>query len=109
VAVTCCSFSPAGGNVATAAADGVVRVWAPAALPAPDASRTALLQCPAPVSALTWDLRAGERLWESNMVRSKQVNQLRQKRRGPAAPHSCSAPRPLLRSPGTAYMRSREW
>lgn len=58
--VTCCSFSPDGRNAATAAADGVVRVWAPAELPGADANRTAMLQCGAPVSALTWDLRAGD-------------------------------------------------
>lgn len=57
--VTCCSFSPDGSNVATAAADGVVRVWAPASLPMPDSNRAAMLQCGAAVSCLAWDLRAG--------------------------------------------------
>lgn len=60
--VTCCSFSPDGRNAATAAADGVVRVWGPAVLPNADVNRTAMLQCGAPVSALTWDLRAGKLL-----------------------------------------------
>ena len=44
-AITCCSFSPNGQNLATASSDGVVRIWAPESL------QVALLACRPALSA----------------------------------------------------------
>lgn len=41
-AITCCSFSPSGQNLATASTDGIVRIWAPETL---QVSLTCFLPC----------------------------------------------------------------
>ncbi|KAK9842513.1 hypothetical protein WJX81_003570 [Elliptochloris bilobata] len=56
-AACCAVWSPSGRNAVTAAADGVVRIWAPESLPS-DSARAAVLLCGATVTALAWDGRA---------------------------------------------------
>ncbi len=55
--VVAAAFSPGGQNVATADRAGVVRIWAPQSLAADDA-RAAVLLTGAPVTCLSWDVRA---------------------------------------------------
>lgn len=55
--VVAAAFSPGGQNVATADRAGVVRIWAPESLAA-DEARAAVLLTGAPVTCLSWDVRA---------------------------------------------------
>eukprot|EP00873_Tetraselmis_striata_P019594 jgi/Tetstr1/439858/TSEL_028269.t1 len=61
-AVTVCRFSPGGQHVASGAADGTVRIWAPGCTrDGPDShTRAASFQAGGPILSLDWDRRANK-------------------------------------------------
>jgi len=64
-AITACRFSPDGASVASASADGTVRLWGCAADAGPGsaaAARSATLYCGAALGALAWEPRASRLL-----------------------------------------------